>query len=88
MACGVYVSQFGTPIVFFGSRADVGRRTGLYMVILASGALIGPPISGAINQSTGGFEWVGVYAGTSIVVASVMMWASKCILLERFWGRF
>ena len=88
MACGVYVSQFATPIIHFGNRHDVGRRTGVYMLVLAAGALIGPPISGAINLATNGFELVGVYAGTSIVIASVAMWGSKCVLLNRFWGRF
>lgn len=88
MACGVYVSQFGTPVVALGERHDVGRRTGVCMLVLAVGALIGPPISGAINEKTSGFEWVGVYAATSVIIASCTMWASKCILLGRFWGRF
>lgn len=46
-----------------GAIGDVGRRTGLYLSFAALGALSGPPISGAINSATGGFEDVGWYAG-------------------------
>ena len=46
-----------------GETGDIGRRTGMLTTILAFGALAGPPISGAINTSTGGFKMVGVYAG-------------------------
>lgn len=49
-----------------GERHDVGRRTGMTFTILCAGALAGPPISGAINTATGGFEDVGFYAGTGI----------------------
>ncbi len=45
---------------------DLGRRLGMAMTIAASGALAGPPISGAIYSATGGFEAVGYYAGASI----------------------
>lgn len=47
----------------FGETADVGRRIGMMMSFLSIGALAGPPISGAINTATGGFEAVGYYAG-------------------------
>ena len=46
-----------------GAVGDVGRRTGLFLSFAAFGALGGPPISGAINSQTGGFEDVGWYAG-------------------------
>ena len=46
-----------------GETGDVGRRTGMFMTILAVGALSGPPISGAINTRTGSFKPVGYYAG-------------------------
>lgn len=46
-----------------GATDDVGRRLGMLMSILALGALAGPPISGAINTASGGFEVVGYYAG-------------------------
>ena len=47
----------------FGDTKDVGRRLGMFMSIFSLGALAGPPISGAINTATGGFEVVGFYAG-------------------------
>jgi MFS transporter, MCT family, solute carrier family 16 (monocarboxylic acid transporters), member 10 len=57
------VALLASPLIAFGETADVGRRVGMSMTILAFGALIGPPISGAINASSGGFESVGYYAG-------------------------
>ncbi len=60
---GTYVSLMANPIMNFGGEGDVGRRIGMYMTITALGALAGPPISGAINAKTGGFEGVGLYAG-------------------------
>lgn len=46
-----------------GAVGDVGRRTGLFLSFAAIGALTGPPISGAINSATDGFEVVGWFAG-------------------------
>lgn len=52
------------PILEMGEIGDVGRRTGMAFTCAAIGALAGPPISGAINRATGGYEAVGYYAGT------------------------
>lgn len=60
---GAYVSLCAVPMIAFGEMHDVGRRVGMAMTILALGALAGPPISGAINNKTGGFTAVGYYAG-------------------------
>lgn len=62
-ASGAYVSCFTLPIYEMSEVNDIGRRTGMMMSIGAIGALIGPPISGAINTNTGGFRAVGYYAG-------------------------
>jgi MFS transporter, MCT family, solute carrier family 16 (monocarboxylic acid transporters), member 10 len=51
------------PVIAFGDIDDVGRRVGMALAVLATGALAGPPISGAINRATGGFKFVGYYAG-------------------------
>lgn len=56
----------------FGETADVGRRVGMSLTILAFGAVLGPPISGAINTASGGFEAVGYYAGELTLVLSVL----------------
>jgi MFS family permease len=61
--CGAYVAILTNPVMNLGQEGDVGRRVGMYLTIMAVGALAGPPISGAINTSTGGFSFVGIYAG-------------------------
>ncbi|KAJ7491908.1 major facilitator superfamily domain-containing protein [Mycena latifolia] len=64
---GTYVSTFPLPLFELGEVSDIGRRTGMALTIAALGALAGPPISGAINTATGGFEAVGYYAGSTIL---------------------
>lgn len=51
------------PLYELGEISDLGRRIGMVMSISAIGALAGPPISGAINTASGGYELVGYYAG-------------------------
>lgn len=46
-----------------GDIGDVGRRQGMLFTTLSLGAILGPPISGLINTSTGGYTAVGFYAG-------------------------
>lgn len=60
---GAYISLIAIPVIAYGEMQDVGRRVGMCMTFLAFGALFGPPISAAINQSTGNFNAVGLYAG-------------------------
>ena len=60
---GVYVSLLTAPIMAMGNVHNVGMMVGVSMTILAFGAIAGPPISGAINDATGGFKAVGYYAG-------------------------
>ena len=60
---GSFVSLLGNPIMDMGDTEDVGRRLGMFMSLLSLGALAGPPISGAISTTTGGFKDVGFYAG-------------------------
>lgn len=76
---GAYVSLLAVPMIAFGEIEDVGRRVGMSMTILAAGALAGPPISGAINNATGGFKAVGYYAGT--LFDQLML---KCLLVTGF----
>ena len=63
VASGVFVSMLAAPLIPMGETHDVGLRLGMFFTILAFGALAGPPVSGAINQSTNGFKAVGYYAG-------------------------
>lgn len=60
---GTFVSLSPVPAVALGPMEDIGRRTGLLMTVLSFGALAGPPISGAVNDTTNGFSAVGIYAG-------------------------
>jgi len=63
LCSGACVSLLILPIVVMGDTHDTGRRTGTAMTVIALGAIAGPPISGAIAQTTGGFRAVGYYAG-------------------------
>ena len=60
---GTVVALVSAPMMALGDSADVGRRTGMYFTIASLGSLSGPPISGAINHSTGGYTDVGIFAG-------------------------
>ena len=62
-ASGAYISLFIIPIIVMGEHGDLGRRLGMFITIGSIGALTGPPISGAINNRTGGYAAVGIYAG-------------------------
>ena len=63
VASGAFISLFPVVTTRLGSAEDVGLRTGVQMTFMSLGALAGPPISGAIQQQTGSFHMVGVYAG-------------------------
>ncbi|KAF9020820.1 MFS general substrate transporter [Hymenopellis radicata] len=76
------------PVMEFGDASDVGRRVGMMMSILALGALAGPPISGAINTGTGGFEAVGYYAGSAVLVGVGLMVVSRYFVLKGLYGKF
>jgi len=68
---------FPVPTTQMGDVSDTGRRTGLQMTLLSFGALIGPPISGAIQDTGGSYRGVGVYAGTVVLVSVCCMLAAK-----------
>lgn len=70
-----------------GDTSDVGRRIGMFMSILALGALAGPPISGAINTATGGFVAVGWFAGSTILLGVAMMSIARRLVLKKWRGR-
>ncbi|KAG7087558.1 hypothetical protein E1B28_013513 [Marasmius oreades] len=83
---GAFISTFILPVYGMGEMDDVGRRTGTVMSIAAIGALVGPPISGAINDVSGGFEAVGYYAGTMILVSVALMLLTRYLVLRRWRG--
>lgn len=63
MSSGAFVSLIAAPLLSLGKPNEVGERSGLMFTIVAFGALCGPPISGAIQKATEGWEFVGIYAG-------------------------
>ncbi|KAG7086043.1 hypothetical protein E1B28_003564 [Marasmius oreades] len=85
---GSYVSAFMMPLFEMGELHDIGRRSGMVLSIGAIGALIGPPISGAIKNSTGTFEAVGYYAGSMIVFAVFLMLVTRHLMIGKLWGKF
>lgn len=85
---GAHVTSAVDPIYGFGDISDVGRRTGTAFSIAALGAVAGPPISGAINASTKGFEAVGYYAGSVIMLAVILLYVARYLALGTLRGRF
>ncbi|PBK73137.1 MFS general substrate transporter [Armillaria solidipes] len=85
---GAYISSFLIPIIELGEISDIGRRTGMAFSIAALGAVAGPPISGAINTATGGFEAMGYYAGSAIMLAVILMYVVRYLVVGTLKGRF
>ena len=72
---GISSWWFGWGSAISWRDENVGMRVGMFFSVLALGALIGPPISGAIYNATGGFKAVGYYAGES--------WLSEAMTLVK-----
>lgn len=85
---GSYVSLLGNPIMNLGETGDVGRRLGMLMSTLAVGAMAGPPISGAISSSAGGFPAVGRFAALTVIVGVFLMCGVRQLVLKRAIGKF
>lgn len=83
-----FVSSFNIPLYMMGEMGDVGRRMGTVMMFSAVGALVGPPISGAINRATGSLEAVSYYAGSAILLSTVLMIWTRYLVLKGWQGRF
>ena len=77
---GGYLSLFSVAAVEMGEIEDAGRRVGMYMSVIAFGAMAGPPISGAISTATGGYVDAGYYAGM-FVKCDVFGWT---LILSRW----
>ncbi|KAI0263904.1 MFS general substrate transporter [Gloeopeniophorella convolvens] len=87
MFSGAYAGFMLAPMMALGETSDVGRRTGMYLTALAPGELVGPPISGAINRATEGFEAVGIYAGSAVMIAVVLLTLSRYYVLGGWRGK-
>ncbi|PFH44634.1 hypothetical protein AMATHDRAFT_168326, partial [Amanita thiersii Skay4041] len=87
-ASGTFASLISNPMMALGETGDVGRRLGMYMSIIALGAVAGPPVSGAILKATGGYEAMGFYAGTMVMLGVVFMIVARRCALGQWWGKF
>lgn len=87
IACGAYVSLSAIPIMGFGRKEDAGRRIGVFQTAMALSALGGAPISGAIHDATHGYEAVGVYAGSMVMISVILMLVARYLILGQWRGR-
>ncbi|KAK7055754.1 MFS general substrate transporter [Favolaschia claudopus] len=85
-ASGVFVGLQAVPLMHMGDMPDVGRRTGTLFSVLSLSALAGPPISGAIASRTGGYEAVGFYAGSTMMVALGILWYVRYLMTGKLFG--
>ena len=60
---GGFVALLSAPMIALGDSTDVGRRTGTFLTVISLCSLAGPPISGAIYHTMGGYSVAGMYAG-------------------------
>ncbi|KAG8984519.1 hypothetical protein FRB95_005829 [Tulasnella sp. JGI-2019a] len=88
MSSGAFAGLLAAPVAKMGETSDIGRRTGMLFTVVAVGAVVGPPISGAIYTSSGGYNDVGIYAGITILVSAALMFAARWSALGGFWGKF
>ncbi|KDQ09191.1 hypothetical protein BOTBODRAFT_191236 [Botryobasidium botryosum FD-172 SS1] len=77
MFSAAFIALSPAPIALLGETADLGQRTGMMYTIIALGALVGPPVSGAIHDSLGGFRAVSAYAGSMIILACILLICSR-----------
>ncbi|KAI0343554.1 MFS general substrate transporter [Trametopsis cervina] len=82
VASGGFLALFGAPTVQMGELKENPTRLGLFLTCMSLGALAGPPISGAILNSSGGFTLVGVWAGTVVMVSVVFFFLSRHFQLK------
>ncbi|KAJ3566848.1 hypothetical protein NP233_g6742 [Leucocoprinus birnbaumii] len=87
-ASSACVTAFTMPLYSMGVIEDVGRRIGTVMVFAALGSIAGPPISGAINASTGGIKAVSYYAGSIMLLAVILLLVTRHLSLKKLWGKF
>ncbi|KIJ10533.1 hypothetical protein PAXINDRAFT_172097 [Paxillus involutus ATCC 200175] len=84
----VHLESLPAPVMAMGTVGDVGRRTGIFTSFAALGAVAGPPISGAISSATGGFEYVGCYAGAMVMFSVGLLIWTRYLHLGKLSGKF
>ncbi|RAO65361.1 uncharacterized protein BHQ10_001373 [Talaromyces amestolkiae] len=66
---------------------DIGTYMGMGMAISGLGALIGPPINGAIVGKYGGFFEVSMFSGTMCLFGGLLVIAAKTLTKQGLLGR-
>ncbi|KAF9220090.1 MFS general substrate transporter [Gyrodon lividus] len=87
-ATGAFVSLLPSAPARLGGMDDAGRRIGLAISCIAFGAAGGPPLAGAIRTKSGGFEDVGLYAGSVIMLGCVLLLITRRLALGQWRGKF
>lgn len=63
VGAGTFGAILSAPVTHLGTMDDIGQRVGQYQAVVAVASLAGPPISGAIHGTAGGFIAAGAWAG-------------------------
>ncbi|KAH7883138.1 MFS general substrate transporter [Phlebopus sp. FC_14] len=87
-AIGAFVSLLPSAPARLGGMEDAGRRMGMAISWIAVGATGGPPIAGAIRTNSGGFEDVGIYAGSAIILGCLLLILTRRLALGQWRGKF
>jgi MFS family permease len=67
--------------------SEVGTYMGMGMAVAGVGALVGPPINGAIVQTTGGYFAVCMFSGAITVAGGIFAFSIKITDEKGLWGR-
>ncbi|KAI1786163.1 MFS general substrate transporter [Ganoderma leucocontextum] len=77
ISTGAILAILVQPFAHMGPVADVGLRIGMAFTLVTAGVIAGPPISGAIVDSTGSFKNVGYYGGSTLLLSAALMVAAR-----------
>ncbi|KAE9402399.1 MFS general substrate transporter [Gymnopus androsaceus JB14] len=85
LSSGSYGSIVSIPVIETGepgdTNYDLGRRIGLLTMFLATGGLLGPPISGIVFRELG-VGSMGIYAGCMIILGVLIMCIPRYLVLN------
>jgi len=76
-AYGAMLSVYPSAVCDFYGTKNLGLNYGILFTAWGVGGIVGPILAGAIVDSTGGYIWAYMAAGTFCFVAAVMGWMIK-----------
>lgn len=88
ISSGAFVGLLAVPVAQLGGTGDIGRRTGMLFTIASIGAVVGPPINGAIYSRYNSFHQVGFFAGSMILAGAILMTGARYSALGGWRGKF